>query len=114
MTYREEARQVARDARWTFWRFIPLFVLVVVVLSGFGFVLHSAGLFGRTVVERNVFEQSYQRSEAMKARIATDEAALEEIEQKLRNPNLDENTRYNLEAQASATRMRISSARRMQ
>jgi hypothetical protein len=109
--YRNEARQVAKDARWTFWRFLPLFLIVVVVLSGVGFGLNSLGLIGKTAVEREVFEQSYQRSESIKAEIAMNEATLVEIERKLSNPNLDENTRHNLEAQASAARLRIATAK---
>ncbi len=112
--YRKEARHVARDARWTFWRFLPLFLTIVVVLTALGFGLNSLGVFGRTVVERKVFEQSYQRSEALKARIVTDEVVIAEIKRKLINPELDKNTRHNLEAQVSAARIRINTARGMQ
>lgn len=100
--YRKDAGYVAKETSWTFWRFLPIGVAVIVVLSVVGFAMNSLGLFGHTVVERKVFENSYQRSEALKARIATDEAALSEIEIKLRNPNLDPDTRSNLEAQAAA------------
>lgn len=113
-SYRDEAKQVAKETSWTFWRFLPIFLVFIVVLCAIGFGLHSMGLFGTTVVERKVFEQSYQRSEAIKSQIATDEAVLTEIERKLSNPNLDENTRHNLEAQASAARVRIETARRNQ
>jgi hypothetical protein len=111
MTYRDDAREIHREARWTVWTF--LFVMVI-SLTALGFGLRSLGLFWGTVVERKVFEQSYQRSEALKARIATDEATLAEIERQLTNPNLDENTRHNLKAQAAAARVRISIARRQQ
>jgi hypothetical protein len=112
--YRKEAGQVARDARWTFWRFLPLFAGGLVLLAALFFGLRSAGLVGKTAVEREVFEQSYQRDASFKARIATDEAAIAQIEGQLINPNLDENTRFNLEAQASAARVRIDTARRQQ
>jgi hypothetical protein len=108
--YRNDARQAAKDSSWTFWRFLPLFLIVVVVLSGVGFVTKSLGLWGGTVVERMVFEESYQRSAALKASIAIDEAVITEINSKLTNPNLDEDTRYNLKAQASAARVRIATA----
>ena len=36
------------------------------------------------------------------------EATLAEIRMKLSNPNLDSDTRFNLEAQASAARLRIA------
>lgn len=94
---------------WWVW-ILTLTVFSVIVLS----ILSYAGIFTRTVVERKVFEQSYQRSEALKSQIATDEAVMAEIESKLKNPNLDDNTRYNLKAQISAARVRISTARRKQ
>ena len=109
--YRDNTRMVAKESSWTFWRFLPLFLVVVVVLSGLGFFLKSAHRVGDTVIEREVFERSYQRSEALKAQIATDEATLVEIERKLSNPNLDENTRFNLEAQAAAARSRIAATK---
>lgn len=112
--YRKEARHVARESRWTLFRFLPLFVGVVLILGGLGFAVNSLGLFGRTVVERKVFENSFQRSEALKSQIATDEATLAEISVKLSNPNLDPNTRTNLEAQAAAARVRLQTARSKQ
>ena len=114
MTYREDAKAFRKEAKWTFWSFLPLTLIVVVVLFVVGFGLKSLGFWGGTVVERKVFEQSYQRSEALKAQIATDEASIAEIEAKLTNPNLDEDTRYNLEAQLSAARIRIETTRRKQ
>ena len=112
--YRDEARYAAKEARWTFLRFLPLLLLVVVVLGGIGFATKSLGLWGSTVVERVVFESSFQRSAAMNERIAVDEAVLSEIELQLTNPNLDEDTRFNLEAQASAARVRINTTRSLQ
>lgn len=114
MGYREDARIANREATWTFWKFLPLFLTAIIVLSVVGFGLKSLGLFGSTVVERKVFENSYQRSEAIKSQIAIDEAQLAEIERKLMNPGLDENTRFNLEAQKSAINVRIAAARRKQ
>jgi hypothetical protein len=113
-SYRSGASEVAREARWTFLRFLPLFLLVVVILGGLGFGARSLGLFGRTVVERKVFEHSYQRQASLDARIANDQAVLTEIERKLSSLNLDANTRVNLEAQASAARVRIATARGLQ
>lgn len=112
--YRKEARVIEKETRWTFFKFLPLFLIGVLTLTLLGFGLNSLGLFGRTVVERKVFENSYQRSEALKSQIATDEATLAEIQAKLLNPNLDESTRYNLEAQAAAARIRIHTARNKQ
>lgn len=108
MNYKDEVKEVG----WAFRRILGWVVLAAVVLGAVGFGLNSLGVFGHTFVERKVFEQSYQRSEALKSRIATDEAALAEIEAQLRNPNLDADTRANLEAQAAAARVRLRAARR--
>jgi hypothetical protein len=109
--YRNEMNQLAKDSSWTFWRVLPIFLIVVAILSLVGFGLNGAGVFGRTIVERKVFENSYQRSEALKSQIATDEAVMAEIRSKLSNPDIDGDTRYNLEAQLSAARIRINTAR---
>jgi len=108
----DDYRSDMKVVRWTFWRILGLVVIAVVVLGAVGFGLRSLGVFGDTVVERKVFENSYQRVEALKSQIATDKAVLAEIEAKLRNPRLDEDTRYNLEAQATAARIRIKTAER--
>lgn len=112
--YRQMFRAYERDTWWTMPRAMLAFAAVIVFLFILGFGLHSLGLWGGTAVERKVFEQSYQRSEAMKARIATDEAALAEIEGQLRIPGLDPQTRARLQAQASAARSRINAARAQQ
>lgn len=91
------------------WFFVSLIALVI--MSAVGFAMSSAGLLGRTVVERKVYENSYQRSESLKSQIAADQAALSEIQMKLNNHGLDEQTRINLEAQASAARIRIQTAK---
>lgn len=109
--YRSEVNVVAKEAGWTVRRFLPLFLGVVLILAILGFGLNSLGLLGRTVVEREVFENSYQRSEALKSQIALDEATLAEINRKLANSNLDADTRANLEAQASAARVRLATAK---
>ena len=96
------------------WRFLPLTLTAIALIFVVGFGLNSLGLFGRTVVERKVFEQSYQRSESLKAQIAVDEATLAEITHLLTNPDLDANSRRNLEAQASAARIRLATTKRKQ
>lgn len=111
MSYREGAREVHKEARWTFWKFLPLIIAILVVLGGLGVAMRSAGLLGSTIVERKVFENSYQRSESLKAQIANDEAVLTEIERNLARPDLDSETRGALEAQAAAARVRLSTAK---
>ena len=90
---------------------LPGIILFIAVVSVAGFWLRSAGLIGSTVVERVVFENSYQRSAALEERIATDEAALVEINAQLQNESLDDGTKANLAAQAAAARVRISTAK---
>jgi len=92
------------------WMWVLLFVVISVIVLSF---LSYAGMIGRTVVERKVFEESYQRSESYKSQIATYEAQLAEISSKL-SGSLDKSTRQNLKAQASSIRVMLNSARRMQ
>ncbi|MBI4135466.1 hypothetical protein HY477_01910 [Candidatus Uhrbacteria bacterium] len=100
---REERRVLER---WWLWA-LGLIVISLIVLS----VLGYAGVFTRTVVERKVFESSFQYSEARKTEIATYEAQLAELEHKLTNPDLDATTRTNIEAQMSAIRIQLNTAR---
>lgn len=109
--YHDEFRSAKKEVRWTFFSGLPLVVLILVIMSAIGFAMNSLGLIGSTIVEREVFKQSYQRSASIDARIANDEAVIVEIIGQLQNPNLDDNTRFNLEAQKSAARVRINTAR---
>lgn len=111
--YRKNMRSVHKETKWTMFKFLPLFIGFLIIMSVVGFTLNTLGYLGSTIVERKVFENSYQRSESIKSRIAQDEAVLAEIESQLQNPDLDKNTRFNLEAQARATRIRLSTTRGM-
>lgn len=113
MSYRDDVKAVRKEVNWTFWKILPLFILIVSLLTGLGFGLKSLGLLGGTIVEREIFENSYQRSASITSRIAVDEAQLIEIERKLMNPELDKNTRFNLEAQKSAINVRLITAREL-
>ena len=94
--------------KWWMW----ILGLVIVSLIALG-LLSSLGLIGQTIVERKVFENSYQRSETLISEIATYEAQLAEINRKL-SSDLDPQTRMNIEAQASAIRIMMGTARRKQ
>lgn len=109
--YRKEARQIAKDTSWTFWRFLPIFIVAIIVLAVLLFGLRSAGIIGSTIVERKVFEESYQRSESLKSGLATFEAQLAEINSKLSNPSIDEVTRNSLQAQKAGLNIRIKTLR---
>lgn len=90
------------------WMWVLLLMIVSgIVLTGLSYV----GLIGRTVVERKVFENSFQYSEARKAEVAAYQATLAEIERKLATAKIDEGTRANLEAQASGIRIQLNVAR---
>lgn len=86
-------------------------IIAVVALTGIGFWMNTAGVFGQKVVERKVLENSYQYSEARKTEITTMEAQLAEIDVQLSNPDLDSQTKRNLEAQKSAINVRLKAAR---
>jgi len=113
MSHREDVKEMS-EFRGLIWRFLPMVLMLIVLFSGLGFVTHSLGLWGGTIVERKVFEESYQRSEALKSQLAVDEAVVAEINRKLTNPNLDEDTRHSLEAQKSAANIRIATTRSKQ
>lgn len=108
--YRKEASVVAKETSWTFFRFLPILLLIMVIIGGVGFGLRSLGLVGGTIVEREVFENSFQYSEARKTEILTYRAQLTEIENLLSNEGIDEKTRQGLEAQAANIRIQISVA----
>jgi len=86
---------------------LGLFVVSFLVLS----ILHYSGMFGQTVVERKIFENSFQYSEARKTEIATFEAQLAEINRSLTSSEIDDQTKSNLEAQAAGLRIKLQVAR---
>lgn len=90
-------------AGWWLW-----ILLLIVVSFPVLFGMRSCGLIGGTILERKVFENSYQYTEARKTEMLTYQAQLAEIEGKLLNPDLDPSTRTNLEAQASAIRIQLN------
>ena len=90
-----------------FWMWgLSIFVLSILLLT----ILSYAGIFGATVVEREVFENSFQYSEARKAEIATYEAQLAEINSQL-SAKADPAVRGALEAQRAAINVRLHSAK---
>lgn len=85
-------------------------VVTVIVLSTVSYV----GVFTSTVVERKVFESSYQYSEARKTEIATYEAQLIQINSQLSNQNLSDSERSALEGQTASINVLLSVARSRQ
>jgi len=78
--YRTEASRAIKEARWTFLKAFPLLVIVLVLLSVIGFTLNSFGLIGSTIVEREVYKQSFQYKEGMAQRAAILQASISEID----------------------------------
>lgn len=93
--------------KWWMW-ILGLFVISMIVLV----VLSNIGVFTHTVVERKVFENSYQYSEARKQEIATYEAQLAQVDRKLSDPQLDSKTRADLEAQKASINILLDTAKR--
>jgi len=92
---------------WWFW-LLFLIIFTSIVFTG----LNYFGIIGRTIVEREVFTHSQQYTEARKSEIATLRATIAEIEGKLMNPQLDEQTRINLNAQLSGLNIQLANAMR--
>ncbi len=91
---------------WWVW-ILTLTVLSIIVFTGLSYL----GVVGGTIVERKVFENSFQYSEARKTEIATYEAQISEIEGQLTNSQLEEGTRINLKAQLSSINILLKVAR---
>ena len=94
-------------------KWLLIFGTLLIFLGGVWFALSSMGLVGKTIVERKVFEQSFQYSEARKAAIATYEAQLAEINAQLAG-SLDDTTRQNLNATAASIRIKLATERSKQ
>lgn len=82
---------------WWFW-ILFLMICSAVVLAG----LRGAGIWGKTVLERKVFESSYQKKEADKTGITAYSAQLAMLRGKLNNSNLSPSARANIKAQIDA------------
>ncbi len=107
-TYRQDMDEIARETGWTLRRFAWPFAGLVIFLSVLGFGLNSVGLIGRTAVEREVFEQSYQRSAAQEARFNTMNAELTAVQARLAAGSLTDVQRADLQAQAAALTIQIN------
>lgn len=110
MSYRGETKVIIKDAGWTFRNLIPLIIGILLFFSVLGFVLNSVGLLGRTIVEREIFEQSYQRSSAIQSQINKEKATIISIKSRLSDPALEESLKTNLQAQLRAAELRLNTA----
>ena len=92
-----------------------LFFLALLILS-MG-VLGATGVLGRivdVVVQREVFERSFQYQESKSEQIATYQAAMAELESKLADSNLSDSAKSDIRAQLAAIRIQLNSAIQMQ
>lgn len=88
-------------------------VVGLIVATGIVFtLLNYAGVIGGTIVERKVFENSYQYKEGNRARVNMFEAQLAEIDVQLGSDGLSDVMRSNLKAQRSAIMVQLQAARR--
>jgi len=91
---------------WWIWLLI-LVMFPLVILTIFGYM----GKFTGTVVERAVFENSFQYSESRKSEALLYEAQLAEVNRMLSSLDLTIDSRRNLERQASGLRIQLTVAR---
>ena len=88
------------------WWFL-IAVLLLISIPVF-WALGTAGLLGRTVAERMIFEQSYQKKAGDASKAAIFRAQLSEIELRLRTGELTDQQKTDLEAQRAAIRVQLS------
>lgn len=66
--YRGEARRVIKDSHWTFWKILPLVLVVLAVMVVLGWALQAAGIIDMNI-QREVTQQSQQYTESQQARL---------------------------------------------
>ncbi len=99
----EEKRELGK---WWIW-ILGLLILSILVLNALGML----SKFGSVFVEKKVFEQSYQRSEGLKSRIATYEAQLASINSQLLTATAD--TKNQLLSQKAMLEIQIAQTQGM-
>ena len=86
------------------WLWITLLLALSILIIGLvGYVT----IAGRTVGERIIFEQSFQRKAGDRERFRLLQAELANIEQQLKRTDLTEGQRANLRGQRSALKIRL-------
>lgn len=100
--------------QWSVTRWVFTGMGTIIAVSMFFFALGSVGLVGGKAVEREVFENSFQYSEARKSAIARYEAQLAEIESQLRTSDPNDPVRNSLQAQAARLRVLLQTERSKQ
>jgi len=104
---RDEMKEAKSEIRSWWFYFVGLIVASMIIFG----TLSSMGLIGKTIVERKVFENSFQYSEARKGEVAVFSAQLAEIDRALTSTSLTPRERTGLEGQAAAIRIQLAAAR---
>ena len=60
--YREEMREIRREATWTIWQWLPTVIIVLVLLAVIGWMLQSAGIISMNI-KRETVQHSQQYTE---------------------------------------------------
>ena len=94
---------------WWGWILI-LLVGTILVLSGMGI----AGRIVDVVVEREVFERSFQYQEGKSDQIATYRAQIVMLESKLADPALSDSAKSDMRAQLAALKIQLNTAIELQ
>ena len=92
------------------WVFVMFFVIITSIVFG---IMGYFGKFTNTVVERKIYENSYQYSQGKKEEIATLEAQIEVLEEKLLNPKLNNETKREIRNQITALEARLRAAKKL-
>ena len=88
------------------WMWILFLVGITMIVLSVGRYL---GIWGTTVVERKVFEESYQKQSADEDALATFSAEVSILQAKLNNPDLTVADRAEIQAQIDAIRILAAS-----
>lgn len=87
---------------------LVLLVVLIVALTGLRWVLMPA----EKMVERKALVESHQYKEGMSERAAILRANIAEIESRLLDPSLDDQSKKNLKAQLSSLRIQLNATTR--
>lgn len=86
-----------------------LWILFLLVISApVGWAVKALGLVGKTVTERIVFEQSYQKKSSDASKLRMFKAQKKIIEKRLENRNLSLDQRVEIESMLSAIEIQIA------
>lgn len=105
--YRSQVRKGTKEAFWTLGKVVPFLLVLVALFFGVSSLIKTLSVS----VEREVFENSFQRTEALKSGLSRYEANLVEINYKLADRHLARGERKGLEAKRASLTMMINSTK---